>query len=89
MNKKDEAALLPPGYFLSEEGYVALEHLRDELLLVAHLAFATTVEEEHMPLEIKRSMLGQLLERYGLRVDDVLMPIKRVNRDGMVSRVQH
>jgi hypothetical protein len=88
MTRKNGAVLLPPGYFLSEEGYLQLEHLRDELLLMAHVAFATTEEEECMPLEIRRSMLGQLLESYGLRVDDVLTPIVRATPQVAAGR-QH
>jgi hypothetical protein len=89
MTRKNDAALLPPGYFLSEEGYVALQHLRDELFLMAHIASATTEEEEFIALEIRRSMLGQLLESYGERVDDVLIPIKRSSRYLPASPQRH
>jgi hypothetical protein len=39
---------------------------------MASFVFAATLEEEHAPLEIERSMLGRLFESFGLRVDDVL-----------------
>jgi hypothetical protein len=72
MSRKEKADALSPGYLLPEEAYVQLEQLRDELLLMSHMVTAVTQEEEDKPMEIRRSMLGQLLENYGFRIDQVL-----------------
>jgi hypothetical protein len=80
MNKLDDAALMSQGYLLSEEGREQLEHLRDQLFLMAGFVFATTMEEEQAPLEIRRSMLGQLFESFGLRIDDVLTVLPWASR---------
>jgi hypothetical protein len=72
MNKKREAAARPHGYLLPEEGYALLEALRDELFQMAGFVFTTSPKEESIRMEIRRSMLGQLFESYGLRVDEVL-----------------
>jgi hypothetical protein len=72
MTKKEVAASMQPGHLLSEEGREQLQKLRDELFLISHISFAATLEEEDVPMEIRRSMLAELLESYGLRIDDVL-----------------
>lgn len=72
MKKLNAAALEPHGYVLPEEGREKLAHLRDQLLLMSSFVFASTSEEEDQPLEVFRSRLGQLLEDFGLRVDEVL-----------------
>lgn len=72
MKKIDDAALKLHGYVLSEEGREQLEQLRDQLFLMAGFVFANTLEEERELLEVRRSMLGQLLEGFGVRVDEVL-----------------
>lgn len=80
MKKLDNAASTPHGYLLSEDDHEQLMTLRDQILLMACVVFANTLEEEQEPLEIRRSMLGHLLESYGLRIDAVL------NRTGWVRR---
>jgi len=70
----------PQGFLLSAEGHEQLEQLRDQLLPIAGFVFAATSHEEHMPLEIRRSMLGQLLESFGLRIDDALTSLEWVGR---------
>jgi DNA-binding PadR family transcriptional regulator len=82
MNKKEEAALMPHGYLLSEQGHEQLERLRDELLLTAYMVTAVTQEEEDQPLQIKRSLLGQWFESFGFRVDEVLSLLEWIRRSG-------
>jgi hypothetical protein len=89
MTKQEQAALMLPGYLLSEEGHEQLQHLRDELLLISHVAFAVTREEDDIPMEIRRSMLGQLLENYGLRLDDVLKMMQIVSRHALATAPRH
>jgi hypothetical protein len=72
LDKKQDATSRPIGHLLSEEAREKLERLRDELFLISHISFAATMEEENVAMEIRRSMLGELLESYGLRIDDVL-----------------
>lgn len=80
MKKLEKAAPMPPGYLLSEEGRVLLENVRDELFLVSGFIFPATLEEQHAPLEIQRSLLGQWLENYGLRVNEVLTMMEWASR---------
>lgn len=72
MNKLNNAAATLHGYLLPEEGREQMEQLRNQLFLMASVVFASTLEEEQELLQIRRSMLGQLLESYGLRIDEVL-----------------
>jgi hypothetical protein len=76
MKKVENAAAMPYGYLLSEDGREQLTMLRDQLFLIAGFVFANTLEEEQELLEIRRSMLGQLLESFGLRIDEVLGMMK-------------
>lgn len=89
MKQVDDAALSPQGYVLPEEGHEQLTKLRDQIFLVAKFVFANTLEEDQEPLEITRSMLGQLLENYGLRIDDVLNRMERSGRCLPAPRQQH
>jgi hypothetical protein len=75
MNARSHAALALQAYVLSEEQHQELEKLRDNLFLMAHVAFAATQDEEDIPLEMKRSSVGQLFEDMGLRLDEVLMAL--------------
>lgn len=72
MKKIDNAASPSHGYLLSEENHEQLAKLRDQILLMANVVYANTLEEEQEPLQIPRSMLGLLLESYGSRIDEVL-----------------
>jgi hypothetical protein len=74
------AAPPPHGFLLSEEGREQLKQLRDQLFLMAGFVFAATLNEEHMPLEIRRSMLGHLFESFGLRIDEVLTTLEWVEQ---------
>jgi hypothetical protein len=72
MNEPMDAAAPPRVFLLPEAGHAQLVQLRDELLLLAGMAVSTDTSEAKAPLNIPRSMLGRLLESYGLRVEDVL-----------------
>jgi hypothetical protein len=89
MTKKEAAALMQPGHLLSEEGREQLQKLRDELFLISHISFAATMEEENVAMEIRRSMLGELLESYGLRIDDVLSSMVWVTQHASDSTQRH
>jgi hypothetical protein len=68
------------GFLLSEEGHRQLQQLRDHAFLLAHFVFAATLDEEHTPLEIRRSMLGQLFDGFGERIDEVLDGVEWMGR---------
>ncbi|GLQ98574.1 XAC0095 family protein [Dyella mobilis] len=70
------AAMTLRGYVLHEEQYRKLEQLRDQLFLMAKVIYASTEEEEDVLLEVRRSNLGQLLEDFGLRVDEVVTALQ-------------
>lgn len=72
MNTSRKAAEAPQGYLLSEESFAKLQQIRDQLLLMGSLVIAVTLAEEDTPLELRRSMLGQCFENFGLQVDEVV-----------------
>jgi hypothetical protein len=80
MSKSNKAADLPRGFLLSEQECEQLEKLRDQLLLMSDFVYVSTMEEESAPLEIRRSMLGQLLESFSMRIDEVLISLERLGQ---------
>ena len=58
MNDPSNAAPRMHGHLLWEEGHTKLQEIRDQLSLLASVTFAAALEEEHAPLEVRRSMLG-------------------------------
>lgn len=81
MNISRKAAEAPHAYLLPEEGFAKLEQIRDQLLLMGSLVIAVTLAEEDTPLELRRSMLGQCFENFGLQVDEVLKTMAWKGRD--------
>lgn len=75
MSASKHAAPVLRGYVLSEDQQAKLGKLRDHLLLMSHVVFAATQEEQDVPLQIRRSDLAQLFEDFGLRVDEILMAL--------------
>jgi hypothetical protein len=77
----DEVPVLSaPAYRLSEDAHLRLQNLRDQLFLMALLAFATTTEEEEAPLEVQRGMLGKCFEQAALEIDLLLRGLMRWSR---------
>jgi hypothetical protein len=77
----DEVPVLSaPAYRLSEDAHLRLQNLRDQLFLMALLAFATTTEEEEAPLEVQRGMLGKCFEQAALEIDLLLRGLMRLSR---------
>jgi hypothetical protein len=89
MTKLENVALPPHGFLLTEDRRMQLEELRDQLFLMAGFVFAVTLEEERIPLEIKRSMLGQLFESYGLRIDEVLTALQWATQSTQAPTQRH
>lgn len=77
------------GYLLLEEGHTKLQEIRDQLFLLASVTFAATMEEENAALEVRRSMLGQCFENFGLQIDEVLDGVKLPERVRHGSRREH
>jgi hypothetical protein len=76
--KKLEGTQRVFGYLLLEEQHECLQKIRDQLLLMAMLSFAVTEEEEaKAPLELRRSMLGQCFEAFGLQLEEVLYAVEQ------------
>ena len=72
MSKSKEAALQPRGFLLSEAGHEQLEQLRDQLFLMGSFVLACTQDEDDSPLQLRRSTLAQLFERFGLNLEEVI-----------------
>jgi hypothetical protein len=78
--------LSAPAYRLSEDAHLRLQNLRDQLFLMALLAFATTTEEEESPLEVRRGMLGTCFEQVAMEMDMLLRGLTRLHRHGDKGR---
>jgi len=89
MSKPRDVAKPPHGYLLREESVEKLEQIRGQLFLMAHMVFAATLAEEHEPLEIQRSMLGQCFENFGLQLDEVLSSMERASPRMPRARRRH
>lgn len=74
------------GYSLSEESHVKLQEIRDQLFLLASMTVAATLQEEHTPLEVRRSMLAQCFENFGLQIDAVLDALHTARSRGRFPR---
>jgi hypothetical protein len=90
MKNLDDAPARVFGYLLQEEQFHTLEKMRDQLLLMAMLSLAVTQqEEETAPLELKRSMLGQCFETFGLQLEEVLYAVERAGHVSKGSMRKH
>ncbi|GLQ49212.1 XAC0095 family protein [Dyella flava] len=89
MNKPRDVAKPPPGYLLREENVEKLEQIRGQLFLMARMVFAATLAEEHEPLEIQRSMLGQCFENFGRQLDEVLSTMEWAGQRMSRARRRH
>jgi hypothetical protein len=72
-------------YRLSDDALLLLKETRDQLFFYATLANPTTLEEESLPLELKRSALGESYETLALKLDDVIKAIVRWDRESTVA----
>jgi hypothetical protein len=78
--------LSAPAYRLSEDAHIRLQNLRDQLFLMALLAFASTSEEEEAPLEVQRGMLGKCFEQAALEIDVLLRGLMKLSKSADKAR---
>jgi hypothetical protein len=67
-------------YHLSDDALLALKETRDQLLFYATLANPNTLEEESLPLELKRAALGESYETLALKLDGIIKSIVQLDR---------
>lgn len=88
MDENVDTLLGAPAYQLSEDAYIHLMELRDQLLLMATLTFAATTTEEDSPLEIRRGALGKCFERTALDMEALLTGLTRLPRSVDKAKLQ-
>jgi hypothetical protein len=67
-------------YRLSDDALLALKETRDQLFFYATLASPNTLEEESLPLELKRSALGESYDTLALKLDGIIKAIVQLDR---------
>jgi hypothetical protein len=67
-------------YRLSDDALLALKETRDQLFFYATLANPNTSEEESLPLELKRSALGESYETLALKLDRIINTVMQLDR---------
>jgi hypothetical protein len=84
MKKACNLPLPASGYLLSEENQSKLQEIRNQWLLMAEIAYVSTLDEERVPLQIPRSILAQCFEHAAEQLSDVLaatLPCHAVRSD--------
>ena len=76
MNDATNAAAPGVCLVLPEKAHIQLSHLRDQLGMMAQIAYAVTKEEEEALLEIKRSVLGSCFETAAVQLEEILQTVK-------------
>jgi hypothetical protein len=74
-------------YALPEESFQTLQEARNLMFLMASMIFASTMEEEKIPLQIPRSLLAQCLQMLATQLADALdASQKMIKMDPNVQR---
>jgi hypothetical protein len=74
-------------FLLPEESFQALQEVRNLMFLMASMIFASTKEEEQIPLKIPRSLLAQCFQIFATQLADALdSSQKMVPMDPTVQR---
>jgi hypothetical protein len=74
-------------YLLPENCHESLQEVRNLMFLMASMIFASTMEEEKIPLQIPRSMLAQCFQIFATQLADALdASQKMVQRDPNAQR---
>jgi hypothetical protein len=61
-----------PAYVLSEDSYLSLLELSNQMFLMASVIFAKTKEEENTLLRLPRSQLGECLQGFANQLAQAL-----------------
>jgi hypothetical protein len=74
-------------FLLPENSYESLQEARNLMFLMASVIFASTTEEEKIPLQISRSLLAQCFQILATQLADALdSSQKLIQRDHNVQR---
>ena len=74
-------------FLLPENSYESLQEARNLMFLMASVIFASTKEEEKIPLQIPRSLLAQCFQILATQLADALdSSQKMIQRDHNVQR---
>jgi hypothetical protein len=67
-----------PVFLLPDNSYRTLQEIRNLMFLMASMIFASTKEEEQIPLQIPRSLLAQTFQVFATQLADALDTTRRV-----------
>jgi hypothetical protein len=74
-------------FLLPENSYESLQEARNLMFLMASMIFASTTEEEKIPLQIPRSLLAQCFQILATQLADALdSSQKMIQRDHNLQR---
>jgi hypothetical protein len=74
-------------FLFPENSYESLQEVRNMMFLMASMIFASTIEEEKVPMQIPRSLLAQCFQILATQLADALdSSQKMVQRDPHAQR---
>jgi hypothetical protein len=65
-------------FLLPEDSFQSMQELRDQMFLMVTMIFASTLEEEKVPLQLSRSMLAQCFQIFASQLADALDDAQRL-----------
>jgi hypothetical protein len=80
----DSTHIDAPVYLLPAKSYQSLWELHNLMFLMASISYASTREEERIPLRMPRSLLAQRLQMFAAQLADALdatQPLSHVDDD--------
>jgi hypothetical protein len=60
------------GFYLTEEGYMRLQAIRDQLFFMGTLAYSQKEHEEGVTLQVTRETLGESYDIFARQIMDVI-----------------
>jgi hypothetical protein len=78
-----------PVFLLPENSYQSLQEIRSLMFLMSSMIFASTMEEEKIPLQIPRSLLAQCFQIIATQLADALDTAQKMVQMGHALQRKH
>jgi hypothetical protein len=76
-------------FLLPDNSYQALQEVRNLMLLMSSMIFASTMEEERIPLQIPRSLLAQCFQIFATQLGDAVDSAQKMVPMGYTLQRKH
>jgi hypothetical protein len=76
-------------FLLPDKSYQALQEVRNLLFLMSSMIFASTMEEEKIPLQLPRSLLAQCFQVLATQLADAVDSAQKMVPMGHTSQRKH